>query len=243
MILYYALGGGLGHLTRARKVLGDRDDAVLLTSSSHARDPRVTGGRPVIPVPRRLGHDRAAFRPWLRALLHDLDPDELFVDSFPGGILGELCGMRLPRATLIARRLRWDAYADRLDGPLPMYERVHRLEPLGYAAPGPVEPLQLPHAAPGAPLADEPHTLVVHAGPQDELDQLLAHARGMTLILHPRHHDVVPAEPHFSHAAHIITGAGFNAMHEAAPYRERHTFLAFPRALDDQHARAAMIRA
>ena len=56
MILYYALGGGLGHLTRARKVLGAPSATPsLLTASEHARDPRVTGGLPVIPVPRRLG--------------------------------------------------------------------------------------------------------------------------------------------------------------------------------------------
>lgn len=238
MILYYALGGGLGHLSRARKVLGDRDDAVLLTASGHARDPRVTAGRPVIPVPRRLGHDRAAFRDWLRALLEDLDPDELLVDAFPGGVLGELCGLELPNARLIARRLRWDVYARRLDGPLPRYAIVHALEPLGYDPPGPVQPLALPHAVPGAPLLDEPHTLVVHAGPEAELQHLLTHARGTTLVLHPRHHDVYPAEPHLAHAEHIITGAGFNAMHETAPYRDRHTAIPFPRALDDQHARA-----
>ncbi|MBE2315584.1 hypothetical protein DVA67_006330 [Solirubrobacter sp. CPCC 204708] len=243
MILYYALGGGLGHLTRARKVLGDREDAVLLTASKHARDPRVTAGRPVIPVPRRLGEDRDAFRAWLRALLDDLQPDELLVDAFPGGILGELCGLELPRARLVARALRWDAYAPRLDGPLPRYQAVHALEPLPYAPPGPITPLTLPHAAPGAALHDGPHTLVVHAGPEHELDQLLAHARGKTLVIHPKHLDVYPAEPHLVHAEHIVTAAGFNAIHETAPHRDRHTAVPLPRALDDQYARAAMIRA
>jgi len=242
VILYYALGGGLGHLSRARKVLGERDDAVLLTASGHAHDPRVTAGRPVIPVPRRLGRDRAAFRAWLAALLEDLQPDELLVDAFPGGVLGELCGLELPNARLIARALRWDVYAQRLDGPLPRYATVHALEPLGYEPPGPVEPLVLPHAAPGAPLADEPHTLVVHAGPEAELQQLLTLARGKTVVVHPRHRDVFPVEPHLAHATRIITGAGFNAMHETQPYRDRHTAVPFPRALDDQHARAVAMR-
>ena len=65
MILYYALGGGLGHLTRARKVLEALHltrDAVLLTASPFGADPRVTGGLRVLKVPRRLGHDRDAFR-------------------------------------------------------------------------------------------------------------------------------------------------------------------------------------
>lgn len=165
------------------------------------------------------------------------------MDAFPGGILGELCGIELPPARLVARGLRWDNYASRLDGPLPRYAAVHVLEPLPYDPPGPVEPLTLPHAAPGAPLADEPHTLVVHGGPPHELEQLLAHARGSTVVVHPDHRDVYPAEPHFAHAEHIVTGAGFNAIHETAPYRERHTAVAFARTLDNQDARAAMIRA
>jgi predicted glycosyltransferase len=242
VILYYALGGGLGHLSRARKVLGERDDAVLLTASRHARDPRVTAGRPVIPVPRRLGEDRAAFRAWLTTLLQDLSPDELLVDAFPGGILGELCGLELPPARLVARALRWDVYARRLDGPLPRYDAVHALEPLPYVPPGRLEPLTLPHAEPTTPLSDEPHTLVVHAGPEAELERLLAHARGPTVIVHPRHTDVYPAEPHLAFADHIVTGAGFNAIHETAPYRERHTAVPLPRPLDNQHARAIRIR-
>ena len=40
----------------------------------------------------------------------------------------------------------------------------------------------------------------------------------------------------------IITGAGFNLMHEAAPFRDRHLFVPFPRVLDNQFARAAAAR-
>ena len=133
VVLYYALGGGLGHLTRARQVLAAldlTDDAALLTASRFARDQRVTGELPVVQVPRWLGRDRAAFREWLAVTLADLRPQELIVDSFPGGILGELCGMELPPARHVARRLRWPAYAPRLDGPLPRYEVAYVLEPL-----------------------------------------------------------------------------------------------------------------
>jgi hypothetical protein len=131
VILYYALGGGLGHLTRARKVLealGLTRDAVLLTASAFGADPRVTGGLRVLKVPRRLGHDRAAFRAWLQPVL--AQADELIVDSFPAGILGELSGMTLPPARHVARLLRWDAYERRLDGPLPHYDVIYALEPL-----------------------------------------------------------------------------------------------------------------
>jgi hypothetical protein len=236
VILYYALGGGLGHLTRARKVieaLGLRD-VVLLTASPFGADPRVTGPHRALKVPRRLGHDRAAFRAWLAPVLDGAD--ELVVDTFPGGILGELCGgVTLPTATLIARRLRWEVYEQRLDGPLPTYDRTFEVEPLGVG-----EPLALPRAPIGEPLADEPHWLVVHSGPQRELDVLLEHARGAPrlIVVSPRHRDVYPVAPHLAHAERVITGGGFNAVHESEPWRERHTIVPFPRALDDQYARA-----
>jgi hypothetical protein len=227
--LYYALGGGLGHLTRARKVLEAlRLDAVILSASPFGGDHRVTGPHRALKVPRRLGHDRDAFRAWLAPLLREAD--ELIVDTFPGGILGELCGLELPPATLIARRLRWEVYEQRLGGPLPRYQRTYEVEPLGVG-----EPLELPQAPIGEPLSDEPHWLVVHAGPQHERDELIARAEGAPKLIVA---DVYPVAPHLVHAERVITAAGFNAVHENARWRERHTLVPFPRALDDQFARA-----
>jgi predicted glycosyltransferase len=243
VILYYALGGGLGHLTRARKVLaalGLTDRAVLLTASRFAHDPRVTGGLPVLKVPRNLGRDRAAFRAWLQPVLREAD--ELIVDSFPAGILGELSGLALPPARHVARRLRWDAYEPRLDGPLPRYDAIYELEPLSHDL-GPTQPLELPATPIGEPLVDEPHWLVVHSGPQHEVDELLkrAHDAPKLVVVSPHHRDVYPVAPHLAHAERVITAAGFNAVHENAPWRERHTLVPFPRALDDQFARAEKV--
>jgi hypothetical protein len=227
--VYYALGGGLGHLARARKVLEALGlDAVILTASPYGGDRRVTGPHRALKVPRRLGHDRAAFRRWLAPVLREAD--ELIVDTFPGGILGELCGLTLPRATLIARRLRWDVYERRLNGPLPRYERTYEVEPLGVG-----EPLDLPQAPIGEPLADEPHWVVVHAGPRHELDALIEHAREAPKLIVA---DIHPVAPHLAHAERVITAGGFNAVHENTRWRERHTIVPFPRALDDQFARA-----
>jgi hypothetical protein len=53
---------------------------------------------------------------------------------------------------------------------------------------------------------------------------------------------VYPAAPHLPYAEQLVTAAGFNAMSETAALRERHRFFPFPRALDDQFARAALAR-
>ena len=268
MVVLYALGAGLGHLTRARRVvtaLGLDEGAVLLTASRFARDPRVTGATPVIEVPWQLGRDRAGFQRWLAATLADLDPAELIVDSFPGGILGELCGLELPPARLVARHLRWPAYRRRLPGPLPRYETAYVIEPLAaphWDALGSIaqrlQPLMLPvepMGAPGEPLADGRHIAVVHSGPDDELDDLIELARERrsaasvrVVVVSPQPprrlpggtlwRDVYPATPHLHHAELIVTAAGWGAMHDTGHVRDQHRFVPFPRALDDQYARA-----
>ncbi len=274
MVLLYALGGGLGHLTRARYVihaLGLDGDVAILSASRYARDLRVTGDVPVIEVPRRLGRDRRAFRRWLAATLRELDPDELIVDTFPGGILGELCGMELPPSRLMARHLRWPAYRGRLAGPVPQYETAYLIEPLATAhseALGAIakrlEPLALTLPAAGAgttsePLLDSPHVAVVHSGPEDEVEQLIElaheHRSAATLpviVVSPDRparlptgalwRSVYPVAPHLGHAELIVTAAGWGAMHDTAPVRDRHRWVPFPRPLDDQFARARAAR-
>jgi hypothetical protein len=265
VILYYALGGGLGHLVRAHRLLdalGCSDRAALLTASEFADDPRVVGELPVIRVPGRLGHDRSAFRAWLADALRGLRPDRLIVDSFPGGILGELCGMTLPPAHHVARLLRWPAYAGRLgDGPLPQFEVTYVLEPLAQRHQRALEAcsrelrslsVQVPSTDTGRPLAAGPHWLVVHSGPDAEVAQLADYAseraRARVVVVAPRRPpslppgaqwvDVHPVAPHLAHAQTIVTAAGFNLMHETSALLDRHHFIPFPRPLDDQYARA-----
>ncbi|MGZ8864029.1 MAG: hypothetical protein ACXW5J_27995, partial [Thermoanaerobaculia bacterium] len=126
MILYYALGGGLGHLTRGRRVLETLGlDASLVTASPYASDPRVTGGFPVIRVPADLERDVEAHRSWLR----NLACERLIVDTFPCGIQGELSGLDVPM-DLVARRLRWNEYRRAVPAPLPRFETVWCVEEL-----------------------------------------------------------------------------------------------------------------
>ncbi|HET8775320.1 MAG TPA: hypothetical protein VFP80_16085, partial [Thermoanaerobaculia bacterium] len=120
MIHYYALGGGLGHLTRGRRVLEALGlEATFLTASAYASDPRVTGGFPVIQVPPDLSSE------WLRSIVRE----RLIVDTFPCGIQGELAGLDVPM-DLVARRLRWDEYRRAVPHPVPRFDRVWLMEDL-----------------------------------------------------------------------------------------------------------------
>ena len=253
MILYYAIGGGLGHLVRARAVLhtlGVSDRAAVVTAS---RFTRVVGDVPVIRVPEALDGDRAALWRWLADLVAGLRPERLVVDAFPAGVLGELRDPGVP-IDHVARLVRWRRYARRLDRPLPRIETTFVVEPLRSdhrsalaAASARMVPLAL--VDPPAPARDDAAgaALVVHAGPEQEVRALcaLAASTGYPVRLaRPGGEDldVHPASALFGSAAAVVTGAGFNAMRQAEPYRERHRYHPFPRPLDDQVARAELAR-
>ena len=281
MILYYAIGGGLGHLTRTRAVihtLGLGADVRVMTASALARDPRVLA--PALPVAVRpeLAGDRPSYNRWLRAVVERLAPEAIYIDAFPGGIVGELCDFPFPTSAPIfhvARLLRWEPYAARLAGKAPRFERVYRVEELAppherflaeHASevttidlvdpPSHLDPItadRLRAIAAGAPLWG-----ILHSGPVDEVRALLGYADQLAaeesiepqiiLItqspppdLPPRiiTLDLYPAEPLLPMLARIITGCGFNAMRQAAPFRERHRWLPFARPFDDQELRGA----
>ena len=241
VILYYALGGGLGHLTRARKVLDAleldaRPAHLVRLRARRARDrraPRAARTASARPRPRgvpRVAADaaRARGRADRRQLSRRHPRRALRVGAASGP-------PRRPPPGLAAVRPAPRRPAPPLRRHLPARARRPRAHER--------RPARAPAARTGRPLSRAPHTLVVHSGPDDEIAQLLRHAAGHTLVISPRHRDVYPIAPHLAHARHIVTAAGFNLMQETAHLRDRHTFIPFARPLDDQFARAATLNA
>lgn len=191
MLLYYALGGGLGHLVRARAflhTLGLERDATLFTSSRFADDSRVTGGLPVVRVPSSLDGDRDGLRTFLEATLAKTGATHLVVDAFPAGLLGELAEWAPPAGLVlwhVARLLRWDRYSADASGRLPRFDLTFVVEALHAehrraleATSRELRPLGLvdPPSPPPEPI-EGPHVLVVHSGPDEETLDLVACAR------------------------------------------------------------------
>lgn len=277
--LYYALGGGRGHLTRAGAVLATLGvRARVLAPAQHAQDPESGLGLDLLALPAdRTPENLGA---WLGRLLWDQRPRRLWLDSFPCGLFGELCGLPLPPGLEIhylARLLRWDRYTLRIQGAPPPLARVHLLEPLhpdhaDWLARRGAQTTELRLEAPDVPpptaaiarlaAVAPPRWLVVHAGPADEVRELVDYARDLaaaeglspTLVLiaprtlpcpdpHVLRLPATPARALYPLAERIVTACGFNTMSETLPYRHRHRFLPMDRALDDQYARAARRRA
>jgi hypothetical protein len=260
VILYYAIGGGLGHVTRARRVLAALHlEATIATSIADAA--RIAAPFPVLTVPAALEGDPDAHRQWVAAL----PISRLIVDTFPCGLQGELAGVTAP-ADYVARLLCWDEYRRAVPGEPPRFETTFLVEPLrpGHDAfvrawSDRVVELDLQvcaeSAAPVTPTDD--YWLIVHSGPADEVEELVEYTRELqrlandnTPVLvasatrprlppHFRAIDAFPATPYFAAAKRIITAAGFNVMLETRPWRHKQHVVPFPRRFDDQFTRAA----
>ena len=270
MILYYAVGGGLGHLTRGRRVLealGLSDRAAFVTASPHAHDPRVTGGIPVIQVPPHVENAPDEHRAWLHALIAEQHPERLIADAFPAGIQGELSGLDVPMDH-VARILRWDEYRRAVPDQIPRFETTWIVEDLApdhdaflRAHSDRVVPLDLTPSFAVPPSADD-FWLIVHSGPAGEVDELIAYTAALRdisddppsrIVVATRcdvelpagfeSTDEYPATRLFPSAARIISAAGFNTLLETAPWSAKHDVVPFPRRFDDQYLRASRRRA
>lgn len=268
MILYYAIGSGLGHLTRGRRVLEAlalAQAATFVTASPYAEDVRVTGGIPVIRRAATSGaRPRCASRLVRRGCARRQTPDRRYVSLRDSGEVG---GLDVPM-DLVARLLRWNEYRRVVPDGIPCFDTVWRIEELTpehevalQAQARRILPLDLgaspiPAAEPGN------YWVVVHSGPEAEVRELVEYAEELRAVaVNPPERvvvaspcpvplpsgfvsrDVYPAAQLFPGAARIISAAGFNVMLETEPWRAKHVVLPFARKFDDQYRRAARRRA
>ncbi|MCO5994100.1 hypothetical protein [Actinoallomurus rhizosphaericola] len=196
MIVCYAQGGGLGHLTRIRAYLHTRgvagEPVTILTGSPFAGDPRVVAGHRVLSAP--AGLDRDGLARWIGATLAGLRPREFVVDAFPAGLSGELSAAVVPPGTRVvhlARLLRWDAYRPLLAADPLEFAETRLVEPVGgehraylEAVSSAVAPLTLadpPEPEPAVAVAPG-GWLIVHSGPPAEVAELVAYALDVAAI-------------------------------------------------------------
>ena len=279
------MGGGLGHLTRARALLHTLnlvEPVVLITASAFAKDPRIVGKLSVVSPEQGLASQPETYRAWLQSLLHRLRPAQLYIDAFPAGVVGEWCDFSFPTGMAIyhvARLLQWERYERRLKGTSPHFKTTYLLEPLTgrhaeFTHSHSDSTVSTTLSYPPTPLASEIHQafqklkhggrdvwLIIHSGSEQELLELLDYAREIMAIekQDPRlvlvsperptalpreisYLNAYPASALYDQANRIISACGFNLMQQTLPYRDRHSYLPFPRALDDQFLRAARSR-
>jgi len=277
MILYYALGGGVGHITRALAVLHTLEirDRVLIVTNVDSKffesAPRtVQFANPPVAVCR----DKQKLNIYIQQLINEYQPYEFVVDSYPLGILGELKNITYsgPR-TYMARLIKWDRYTKKAGKQLFIYTRTFVLEPLHKEHQFIIDrisevvlPLELADPPQHKPLPNihdlEHHWLIVHSGPEDEVNDLINYAKQIRkieqkqnplLLVTPSainkwsqqqviHKRFFPAHRLMPYVDKIITACGCNTMRQAKKYRHKHHFFPFSRRYDDQYFRAASYR-
>jgi hypothetical protein len=265
-ILYYALGGGLGHLTRSLAIvsrMGELAQKIRILGSSSWL-PRIANSQPFIldSVPLACRDSLTAYLRFLKDYLKAHQIQAVVMDSFPYGLLGEwrFLGPH-PLRLLIARFLRWKRYRKRI-GPVPENFPAHSLaiEPLDpiYEAilqkhsrmvrlKSPISSHWQPEDC-KANAMEKTGWAVVHSGNPSEQSRLLAFARARMKAekmadaplnrLFPEA-GIFPAQRRLRACSHIVCGAGYNMTALAAsPYPGQRFFLfAFERRFDDQQTR------
>ncbi|NJL15309.1 MAG: hypothetical protein HC913_21440 [Microscillaceae bacterium] len=200
MRLYYALGGGAGHLARALAVghtLGwDWQQGHLLTNASQART--LSLPMRLTLLPEEVQKQAGGLPHFLEKFLSQHSFDEVYLDAFPAGLRGEWASFFRPskaRFYYLARRLRWESYLPILDQISPFFKQAFLLEPLEpphqqfvESQAASVKQLMLRYPWVSLPSffadlkaqAQAQHReiwLVVHSQPQSELAQLYEYAR------------------------------------------------------------------
>lgn len=198
MNIYYAIGGGLGHLTRGCAFLrqfGLENETAILTSSKFSSDRRIVGNIKIISVDDNLSLSKTRFRTFLNETFRKLECRKVYLDAFPFGILGEFVNFDFREIELfyVARILNWHNYQNRETAPAKQFSKTFVVENLDESHlefirrnSTAVENLDLIYHAQTAIdqnllqkiiKSHAPFWLVVHGGSDEETKELVAFAR------------------------------------------------------------------
>jgi hypothetical protein len=198
VILYYAPGAGLGHLSRAIKFISGKlhdSPVILLGTSRHATV--INDSLPTNVQYKQLLTAELSTEGFRRQLAQ-FSAELVLVDAFPAGINGEIQAPCDCPAWHLARRLKWQQYEPLIQAPL-RFERTFLLEKLDashhtmlIAQSESVTRTPLPqitsrldslnrqellaHFGLPSRLADAPFGIIAHAGSFEETQQLIDYA-------------------------------------------------------------------
>jgi len=199
VILYYAPGGGYGHVCRGLKVLAacEADEVATIICSPDSVIEETFSNITLLPIPRNSKEDIAIFRTWLYGQLDRLQPARIYIDTFPAGLLGEL--LYCPDIAkyplyYIARRMQWGKYVTVAPQCPFIFSGAYMVEPLEeshrvytVSSSKKCEILELPQLKSFIPVGSDvlpvqvdrslPLWGIVHSGVVSEVDTLLSYAQ------------------------------------------------------------------
>jgi len=195
MKLYYAFGGGLGHISRANAIINtlglELDDFIFISNSKHAS--LVFEKNKIIHIPQEFYQKPIELQKTIQSIISDNNITELYIDSFPYGIIGELDCLKSGSICLfyIARILNWEKYSPLVGQQKLYFEKTFIVEDLPdeqaeFVNQNSKAVLDLKLIYPGKLITEnaigiinsfkKPPWLIVHSEPFDELIILYQHA-------------------------------------------------------------------
>jgi len=193
MKLFYVMGGGWGHLYRVRTFINQFSITDFRILSNNPLVMKLFSPEEIVYVQGETLNEVAS---QVQLLIKSLLFDELYIDTFPKGLFGELNNIANTKIIYVARRLRWINYRELMDGADVRFDQTYCVEPLekeheefiiaysvntsfvelSYPSPNPeCIPLKL------IPIG-KPIWLVVHSGEKAEVDSLLHYAMDIARI-------------------------------------------------------------
>ncbi len=200
MNLYYAIGGGLGHLSRAGAFLHtlaiDKQDVIIVTSSSYAD--KVFPDFQTVLIPNTLSNNPAKLQLYLLKIVEQYQVFRIFLDAFPCGMFGEWIGFPLKNLQfdLVARVLNLPNYIFK-QSEYPQFSQIYICELLAesqknilHEVCNSVKNINLiyPKHELTASIKQilhkisKPIWLIVHSEPESELLVLLNYAKDLAMI-------------------------------------------------------------
>jgi hypothetical protein len=260
-ILYYCLGGGLGHLSRTIAILNSSPKIIehvrILSSSKLSHLASKVSPCPLDTIPEAVMNDKTLYFKFLQNFIKVHSIKVIILDTFPFGMFGEMnyIDEQIPRI-LIARYLNWDKYKQRIN-------EIHNifpgkslvLEPQGneyfniLKEKSEIEYLNKPVILRDVrEIEFRDKFLIIHSGPDDEMERLIKKAKlrmaeyGIAEdnydIIKPSN-DIFPAYSIIHSYKYIVSAAGYNMCGIAAELREKSEIFLHPfkRKFDDQFLR------
>lgn len=268
MVIYYAIGGGLGHLTRARKILNYKNITEFKIITAVANNPIFSKEHTLL-LESNLYQSPDIINSLVTDIIIQYKADSLFIDTFPFGILGELdieSLNKLCKTFYVARYIKWDKYRKNIKSKGLFYtsflfdmtdkQQIDFIKARSQY----IETIELPvlKNTKEIELKHPYYWLINHSGNKEEVLELFEYAKEVAHIEQVNPHFIIntqcemdeiresnlsvfnlyPASMLYEKAAKIISACGFNVMQETIPYCDKHIFIPFERKYDDQFKRA-----
>lgn len=271
MILYYAPGAGLGHLTRAKAVIQalqlTEGNVIVVSQNEFLYEVFAHTECVLLRIPSGVFYDPQLLGEFLNKLIVEKNIHTLIADTFLQGIRGEFYFIRKKISVFwIARIVKQEFLPISLPENCTL-KKILMVERLPEYQINFIQGLQTEIQSlslifnynKGRQLPDD-YALVVHSGPMSEVNQLVEYALEVNINLNlscklyvvsihetdayanVEWRKTLHADEYFQEAKFIVTGCGFNSMLQLKSFSHKHYFIPFPRKFDDQFARAAFYK-